>query len=284
MSESSWPHGLQHTRLPCASLSPRVYSDSCPSSQWCHPTISCSVISSSCLQSFPASGSFLINQFFAWGGQSTGASVSATVLSMNVQGWFLRTDWLDFLAVQGTLKSLLQHYNSKAQIQCSAFFMGPALTSVHGYWKNHSFDFVGQVVFLLLNTLSRFVTAFFPRGKCLLILWLQSLSAVILETKKITCHCFVFFSICHEGMGPDAMVFVFWMLSFKPAFLLSSFTFTKRIFNYSSLSAIRVLLSAYLKLLIFLLAILIPACASSSLAFLVMYFAYKLNKLGDTLK
>ena len=87
--------------------------------------------------------------------------------------------------------------------------MGPALTSVHGYWKNHSFDFVGQVVFLLLNTLSRFVTAFFPRGKCLLILWLQSLSAVILETKKITCHRFLFFSICHEGMGPDAMVFVF---------------------------------------------------------------------------
>ena len=98
--------------------------------RWCHPTTSSSVVStSSCLQSFPASGSFPLSQLFTSGGQSIGASVSATVLSMNVQGWFLRIDWLDFLAVQGTLKSLLQHYNSKAPIlQCSAFFMGPTLT------------------------------------------------------------------------------------------------------------------------------------------------------------
>ena len=91
-------------------------------------------------------------------------------------------------------------------------------------------------------------------------------------------------SISHEVMGPDAMIFVFWMLSFKPNFLLSSFTFIKRLFSFSSLSAIRVVSSAYLTLLIFLPAILIPACASSSPVFLVMYSAYKLNKQGDNIQ
>jgi len=82
-------------------------------------------------------------------------------------------------------------------------------------------------------------------------------------------------------MGPDAMIFVFWILTFKPTFSLSSFTFIKRLFSSSSLSAIRVVSSVYLRLLIFLLAILIPACASSSPAFLMMYSAYRLNKQGD---
>ena len=85
-------------------------------------------------------------------------------------------------------------------------------------------------------------------------------------------------------MGPDAMILVFWMLSFKPTFSLSSFTFIKRLFSYSSLSAIRVVSSEYLKLFIFLPAILIPACASSSLAFCMMYYAYKLNKQGDNIQ
>ena len=85
-------------------------------------------------------------------------------------------------------------------------------------------------------------------------------------------------------MGPDAMIFVFWMLSFKPTFSLSSFTFLKRLFSSSSLSAIRVVSSAYLRLLMFLPAILIPACASSSPAFLVMYSAYKLNRQGDNIQ
>ena len=99
-------------------------SNSCPSSQWCHPTISSSVIPfSSCLQSFPASGSFPMNQFFTSGGQSVGAS--ASVLWMNIQDWFpLGLDLFDLLAVQGTLKSLLQHHSSKASIlQHSVFFM-----------------------------------------------------------------------------------------------------------------------------------------------------------------
>ena len=99
------------------------------------------------------------------------------------------------------------------------------------------------------------------------------------KIKSVTFHCFPIY--LHEVMGPDAMIFVFWMLSFKPAFLFSSFTYMKRLFNYSSFSAIRVVSSAYLRLLVFLPAILIPACVSSSPAFLMMYSAYKLNKQGD---
>ena len=91
-------------------------------------------------------------------------------------------------------------------------------------------------------------------------------------------------SIYHEVMGPDAMILVFWMLSFKPTCSLSYFTFIKRLFSSSSLSAIRVVSSAYLRLLIFLPASLIPACASSSPAFLMMYSAYKLNKQGDNMQ
>ena len=91
-------------------------------------------------------------------------------------------------------------------------------------------------------------------------------------------------SISHEVMGRDAMIFIFWMLSFKPTFSLSSYTFIKRLLSSSSLSAIRVVSSAYLRLLIFLLAILIPACASSSPAFLMIYSAYKLNKQGDNIQ
>ena len=89
MSNSLWPHGLQHARLPCLSTTPGAYSNSCPLSQWCHPTISASVIPFfSHLQSFPASGSFQMSQFFSWGGQSIGVSASASVLPLNIQDWF----------------------------------------------------------------------------------------------------------------------------------------------------------------------------------------------------
>ena len=91
-------------------------------------------------------------------------------------------------------------------------------------------------------------------------------------------------SICHEMMGPDTMILVFWMLSFKPTYSLSSFTFIKRLFSSSLLSAIRVVSTAYLRLLIFLPAILVPACASSSPAFLMMYSVYKLNKQGGSIQ
>ena len=134
--------------------------------------------------------------------------------------------------------------------------------------------------------LSRFFIAFLPRCKRLLISWLQSPSMVILQHKKIKSIAvfIVSSSICHEVMGLDAMSFVFWMLSFKSAFSLFSYTFIKKLFSSSSLSAVRVVSSAYLRLLIFLLAILIPACASSSLAFCMMYSAYKLNKQGDSIQ
>ena len=112
---------------------------------------------------------------------------------------------------------------------------------------------------------------------------LKSPSAVILEPPKIK-SITVSPSICHEVMGPDVMTLVFWMLSFKPTFSLSSFTFIKRLFSSSSLSAIRIVSSAYLRLLIFLPAILTPACASSSPAFLMMHSACKLNRQGDNIQ
>ena len=133
----------------------------------------------------------------------------------------------------------------------------------------------------LLNMLSKSVIVFLPRSKCLLIIGLQSASAVILEPKKIKS---VTVSICLEVMRPDAMIFVFWLLSFKPTFLLSYFTFIKRLFSSSSLSAIREVSSGYVRLLIFLPAILIPACASSTPAFCVMYSAYKLNNQGENIQ
>ena len=146
--------------------------------------------------------------------------------------------------------------------------------------------FVGKVMSLFLNMVSRLVITLLPRSKRLLISWLQSPSAVILEPKRIKSDTVstVSPSICYEVMVPDTMILVFWMLTFKQTFSLSSFTFIKRLFRSSSLSAIRVVSSAYLRLLIFLLAILIPACASSSPAFLMMYSAYKLNKQGDNIQ
>ena len=134
--------------------------------------------------------------------------------------------------------------------------------------------------------LFRFVIVFLPRSKHLLISWLQSPSAVILESKKIksVIVSIVSPSICHEVMGLDATIFVFWILNFNPAFSVSPFTSIKRLFSSSLLSAIKVVSSAYLRLLIFLPAILIPAYASSSLAFHMMYSAIKLNKQGDNIQ
>ena len=198
-------------------------------------------------------------------------------------------DWLDLLAVQGTLKSLLQHHSSKASILLrSAFFL---VQLSHPYMTSEKtialtrWTIVGKVMSLLFNMPSRLVIAFLPRSKHLLISWLQSPSAVILEPKKVKplTVSTVSPSISHEVMGPDALILVFWMLSFKPTFWLYSFTFIKRLFS-SSLSAIRVLSSAYLRLLIFLPAILIPAYASSSPAFHMMHSEYKLNKQGDNIQ
>ena len=140
----------------------------------------------------------------------------------------IRMDWLDLLAVQGTLKSLLQHHSSKASVlRCSAFFMvqlsHPYMTTGKAIALTRR-TFVDKVMCLLLNMLSRLVITFLPRSKRLLISWLQSPSAVILEPKKIksVIVSIVSLSICHEVMGPDAMILVFWMWSFKPTFSLSS--------------------------------------------------------------
>ena len=171
---------------------------------------------------------------------------------------FFGMDWSDLLAVQGTLKSLLQHHSSKASIlRRSAFFivqlshpyMTTGKTTAWTRWT-----FVGKVTSLLFNILSKLVIAFFPRSKHLFISWLQLPSAVIWEPKKIksVTVSIVSPSICHEVMGPDAMSLVLWMLSFRPAFSLSSFTFIKRFFSSSLLSDIRVVSSAYLRLLIIL--------------------------------
>ena len=139
---------------------------------------------------------------------------------------------------------------------------------------------------LLFSMLFRLVIAFLPRRKHLLISWLQSPSAVILEPKKTKSVTVSIVSpfICHEVMVPDTVILVFSMLSFKPTYSLSSSTFIKRLFSSSLLSAIRVVSSACLRLLIFLLAILIPACASSSPAIHMMYPAYKLNMQGDNIQ
>ena len=125
VSDSLRLHGLQHPRLPCPTPTPWAYSNSCPLSQWCHPAISSSVVPfSSCLQSFPGSGSFQMSQFFTSGGQSIGVSFNISPSSEHPGLISFRMDWLGLLAVQETLRSLLQHHSSKASIiRCSAFFI-----------------------------------------------------------------------------------------------------------------------------------------------------------------
>ena len=141
---------------------------------------------SMCPQSFPASGTFQMSQLFTSGGQSIGVSASTSVLPVNTQDF--RMDWLDLLVVQGTLKSLLQHHSSNASIlQRSAFF---TVQLSHPYTTTGKTialtrrNFVGKVISLLFNMLSRLVVTFLPRSKCLLISWLQSLSAVIWSPKN----------------------------------------------------------------------------------------------------
>ena len=139
VSKSLQPHGLQNARLPCPSPTPRDFSNSCPLSQWCYPIISSSVIPiSSCLQPFPASGSFPMSQFFLSGGQTIGASALAPLLPMNIQGLFPLG--LIFLQSKGLSRvfsnTTVQNHSSSVL----SFLYGPTLTSTHNYWKNHSFD------------------------------------------------------------------------------------------------------------------------------------------------
>ena len=157
-----------------SSPTPGACSNSCPLSQWCHPTTSSSVIPfSSFLQSFPASGSFPVSQFFPSGGQSIG-SFSFSISPSNEYSGLIsfRMDWFDLLAIQGSLKRLLQHYSSEASIlQRSGFFIVQLSCPYMSTEKTIAltrWTFVSKVMSLLFNILSRFVTAFLPRNKCLL--------------------------------------------------------------------------------------------------------------------
>jgi len=160
ISNSLRPHGLQHARLPCPSPTPRAYSNSCPSSrQWCHPTISSSVIPfSTCLQAFLASGSFPVSQFFASSGHSVGVTPSASVLPMNIQGSFPLglTGWISLPSKR--LESLLQHHTSKASILwCSSFFIAQLSHPYMTTGKTTALTiqiFVGRVMSLLFNSWS----------------------------------------------------------------------------------------------------------------------------------
>ena len=222
VSDSLRPHGLQHTGLPCPSPTPRVYSNSCPLSRWCHLTISFSVIFfSSCLQSFLASGPFPMSQFFSSGSQSIGTSASASVLPMNIQGWFpLGLTSSISLVWKGTLKSLLKHHSSKASVlQCSDFFM---VRLSHLYMTTGKtialtrWTFISKVISLLFNMLSRFVKAFLPRNKRLF----NFTAAVTIHSEfgaqenKI-CHCFHFsliYLLWSDGIRCHDLSF--WMLNF----------------------------------------------------------------------
>ena len=139
MSASLWPHEPQHARPPCPSPTPRVYPNSCPLCQWCHPTISSSVIPfSSCPQSLPESGSFQMSQLFASGGQSIGISASASVLPMDTQDWS-PLGWTSSISLQ--CKGLSRVFsNTKYQFLALRFLYIPTLTSIHDHWKNHSLD------------------------------------------------------------------------------------------------------------------------------------------------
>ena len=201
---------------------------------------------------------------------------------MNIQDWF-PLGWTGWIPLQS---QGLSRVSSNTSVQKHQFF-GAQLSlwpnsHIH-IWPLKKQTFVSKVMSLLFKMLSRLVVAFLPGTKHLLISWLQSPSAVSLEPQKIK-SATVSPSICHEVTRPDAIILVFWMLSFMPTFSLSSFTFIKRLFSSSSLSAIRVVSSAHLRLLLFLQTILIPACASSSSALLMLYSAYKLNKQGDNMQ
>ena len=227
MSDSLWPHGLQHARLPCPSPSPRACSNSCPSSQQCHTTLS-----SPSLPAFNLSQHQNLFQGVSFSQRWPKYwRFSLSISPSNQYSGLIsfRIDWVDLLSVQGTLKSLLQHQSSKASIlQCSAFFI---VQLSHPYMSTGKtigwtrWTFVRKVMSLLFNMLSRLVIIFLPRNKHLLISWLQSPSVVILQPPKIvfhSFHCSTIYLPWSDGTRHHDLHF--WMLSFKPAFSLSTQT------------------------------------------------------------
>ena len=237
MSNSSWPHGLQHTRLPHPSLSPGICSNSCPLSQWCHPTVSSSVAPFPPALSLSQHQSLFQCQLFT-SGVAKALKVQWIFLPMNIQDWF-PYDWLVWSSCcsrDSQESSPASQFKTISSSVLSLLY-GPTLTSIHDYWKNHSFDYTDLCqqsdVSAFFNMLSRFVIAFLPRSKHFLISWLPSLPTVILEPKKIKSFTVSIFSpsTSYEMMGLDVMISVFWMS--KPAFSLSSFTPIKMLFSLS---------------------------------------------------
>ena len=284
MSNCLQPHGLRHARFPCSSPSPRVCSNSCPLSGDAIQPISSSVARPLFLFLPPVFPSIRVffNEWALYIRWPKYWSFSISPSNEYSELISFKTDLSDPFAVQGTLKSIFQHLNSEESILwCSAFFM---VQLSHPYLMTEKtialtrWTFVGKVMSLLFNMLSRVVIVFLPRSKHLLVSWLQSPFAVILEPKKIKSVTIFTFSqsICHEVMGPDALILGFWK-SFKATFSLSSFTFIKRLFSSSSLSAIRCQMAdgichfgkwyqmvtfVYMRLLIFLIS---PGNLDSSL-------------------
>ena len=220
---------------------PWVYSNSRPLSRWCHPTTSSSVV--------PFPWAFNVSQHQGLFQRVRSLHQVAKELVLQLQDQFFqwlfrlisfRIDWFDLPAVQGTLKSLLQHHNLKASVLWhSALFV---VRLSHLYMTAEKTIaltlqiFVSQVMSLLFNTLSRFVLAILPRSKCHLIFWLQSLSTLILEYKKMKSDTvsIYFPSVQHEVVWSDVLTFVFWMLSCKPAFSHSSIMLIQRLFSLTS--------------------------------------------------
>ena len=214
MYDSLGPHGLYNARLPCPSPTPRVYSNSCPLSPsnhliLCRPFFLLPSILPN-IRVFSNESVLCIRWPKYW-------SFSFTFSPSNEYSGLIsfRMNWLDFLAVQGTLKRLLQHHSSKASIlQHSAFFivqLSHPYTTIAKTVALTRRTFIGKVMSLLLTILSKLVITFLPRSKRLLISWLQSPSAVMLEPQKIKSATVssVSPSICHEVMGPDARILVF---------------------------------------------------------------------------
>ena len=250
VSDSLRPRESQHARPPCPSPTPGVHPNPCPSRQWCHETISSSVVPfSSCPQSFPALGSFPMGQLFAWGGQSVGVSASVSVHLMNTQDWSpLRcTGWISLqfkgLSTESSPIPQFKSINSSAL----SFLQSPTLTSTHDYWKNHSLDrwtFVDKAVSLLFNMLTRLVITFLPRSKHLLTSWLPSPFAVILEPPKIKFDTLstVSPSIFPWTDGTRCHDFSFLNAELYANFFTLLFHFHQEAFSSSSLSAIRVVI------------------------------------------
>ena len=192
MSDSLWPHGLQHSRPPCPSPFPGACLDSCPSSQWCHPTISSSVIPFSfCLHSFPAPRSFQMSKLFPSGGQNIGVSASASGLPVNIQDW-LPLGLIGSVSLQSKdLSKVFSNISSKALIlQHSAFFVVQLSHLCMTTGKTTALTiktFADKAISLLFKMPPGFVIAFLPRNKHLLISWLQSPAAITIISVCLYC-------------------------------------------------------------------------------------------------